>query len=116
MFDHPENLRLNLRSLPSEYFAALACQMLRVSQISETLTAAIIYKSCGQPGWVLMILKQLLESNFIQKVERGTYTNQKFHEPPKELITSRKHDALADRVTVGTKSRGSKWVSYFTFY
>ena len=88
-FDNPENLRLNLRSLPSEYFAALSCQMLRVCQISETLTAAIIYKSCGQPGWVLMILKQLLESNVIKKVERGTSNNQKFHQPPLELITSR---------------------------
>ena len=89
-FDNPENLRLNLRSLPSEYFAALACQMLRVCQISETLTAAIIYKSCGQPGWVLMILKQLQESKVIKKVNKGAYTDQKFHQPPIELITSRR--------------------------
>ena len=88
-FDNPENLRLNLRPLPSEYFAALSCQMLRVCQISETLTAAIIYKSCGQPGWVLMILKQLLENNVIQKTDRGTFKNQKFHQPPVELITPR---------------------------
>ena len=50
-----------LSSLPNEYFPALACQMLRVTQISETLTAGIIYKSFGNPGWTLLILKSLLD-------------------------------------------------------
>lgn len=92
-FDHQENLHLKLRSLPDEYFPALACQMLRVTQVSEILAAAIIYKSFGNPGWTLLILKSLLDHDVIKIQEKGTSEKAnedvQFHEPPLELIVSR---------------------------
>lgn len=91
-FNHPDNLHLRLSSLPNEYFPALACQMLRVTQISETLTAGIIYKSFGNPGWTLLILKSLLDQALIKINVKGEVEHgQICHEPPKELITSRNH-------------------------
>jgi class 3 adenylate cyclase len=91
-FNHPDNLHLRLSSLPNEYFPALACQMLRVTQISETLTAGIIYKSFGNPGWTLLNLKSLLDQDLIRITVKGEVEHgQACHEPPKELITSRDH-------------------------
>jgi class 3 adenylate cyclase/tetratricopeptide (TPR) repeat protein len=110
-FKDVDNLHINLRFLPNEYFPALTCQMLRVTQISETLTAAIIYKSFGNPGWTLLILKALLDNHHIEIVAKGE-GNQICHQPPQALITSRKLQFAetaknAAQTASGSAKRGS---------
>jgi len=46
----PSNLDLKLAPLSNEYFPALICQMLKVTQISKTLAAGMMYRSYGNPG------------------------------------------------------------------
>jgi hypothetical protein len=80
---------LRLLPLSNEYFPALICQMLKVSQISKVLAAGMMFRSFGNPGWLLILLKKLKEEQVVKLAEIGT-SKEKMHVPPKELTTARK--------------------------
>ena len=107
---HPDNLNMRLAPLSNEYFPALICQMLKVTQISKILAAGMMYRSYGNPGWLLILLKKLRDEGVI-KIDVLGKASDEMHVPPKELTTAQKVRPSTFVATGSGVSKGNRTIS-----